>query len=235
MSQVAFLPAFSSFRKPSWADKLIRKGVLFVLFVSGKIEKVKPPPSPTPEGPSLQPDLAPEEAAGSQRPKNLMQTLMEDYETHKSKRRERMDDSSVSFSSFPLSCIQGWTSAWCMVPWIRLWCVCGCLASIMVPAPIFRCVVLTCLELGWGLSYFSETLIMPRVGLFTAKFWSESTGTACTWAMGCVERYHAGATQKEGHKLLEITHRHQGADHSHCSPALYRCYFSRQESPTSGI
>lgn len=43
----------------------------------------------------MQPDLAPEEAAGSQRPKNLMQTLMEDYETHKSKRRERMDDSSV--------------------------------------------------------------------------------------------------------------------------------------------
>ncbi|KAM4849901.1 PALM2-AKAP2 fusion protein isoform X1 [Urocitellus parryii] len=61
----------------------------------GKIEKVKPPPSPTTEGPSLQPDLAPEEAAGIQRPKNLMQTLMEDYETHKSKRRERMDDSSV--------------------------------------------------------------------------------------------------------------------------------------------
>ncbi|XP_042821151.1 A-kinase anchor protein 2 isoform X1 [Panthera tigris] len=61
----------------------------------GKIEKVKPPSSPSPEGPSSQPDLAPEEAAGSQRPKNLMQTLMEDYETHKSKRRERMDDSSV--------------------------------------------------------------------------------------------------------------------------------------------
>ncbi|XP_049974942.1 A-kinase anchor protein 2 isoform X3 [Alexandromys fortis] len=61
----------------------------------GKIEKVKPPPSPTTEGPSLQPDLSPEEAAGTQRPKNLMQTLMEDYETHKSKRRERMDDSSV--------------------------------------------------------------------------------------------------------------------------------------------
>ncbi|XP_045696245.1 A-kinase anchor protein 2 isoform X5 [Phyllostomus hastatus] len=61
----------------------------------GKIEKVRPPPSPTPEGPSSQPDLALEEAAGSQRPKNLMQTLMEDYETHKSKRRERMDDSSV--------------------------------------------------------------------------------------------------------------------------------------------
>ncbi|KAM4877358.1 A-kinase anchor protein 2 isoform 2-T2 [Thomomys bottae] len=61
----------------------------------GKIEKVKPPPSPTTEGPSLQPDLASEEAAGAQRPKNLMQTLMEDYETHRSKRRERMDDSSV--------------------------------------------------------------------------------------------------------------------------------------------
>uniref|UniRef100_A0A8D1HWB2 A-kinase anchor protein 2 n=1 Tax=Sus scrofa TaxID=9823 RepID=A0A8D1HWB2_PIG len=68
----------------------------------GKIEKVKPPPSPTPEGPSLQPDLAPEEAAGTQRPKNLMQTLMEDYETHKSKRRERMDDSS--YTSKLLSC-----------------------------------------------------------------------------------------------------------------------------------
>ncbi|XP_005581169.4 PALM2-AKAP2 fusion protein isoform X6 [Macaca fascicularis] len=68
----------------------------------GKIEKVKPPPSPTTEGPSLQPDLAPEEAAGTQRPKNLMQTLMEDYETHKSKRRERMDDSS--YTSKLLSC-----------------------------------------------------------------------------------------------------------------------------------
>ncbi|XP_059267083.1 A-kinase anchor protein 2 isoform X4 [Mustela nigripes] len=68
----------------------------------GKIEKVKPPPSPSPEGPSAQPDLAPEEAAGTQRPKNLMQTLMEDYETHKSKRRERMDDSS--YTSKLLSC-----------------------------------------------------------------------------------------------------------------------------------
>ncbi|ELK17668.1 A-kinase anchor protein 2 [Pteropus alecto] len=68
----------------------------------GKIEKVRPPPSPTPEGPSSQPELAPEEAAGSQRPKNLMQTLMEDYETHKSKRRERMDDSS--YTSKLMSC-----------------------------------------------------------------------------------------------------------------------------------
>ncbi|XP_023578690.1 A-kinase anchor protein 2 isoform X2 [Octodon degus] len=68
----------------------------------GKIEKVKPPPSPTTEGPGSQPDLTPEEAAGTQRPKNLMQTLMEDYETHKSKRRERMDDSS--YTSKLLSC-----------------------------------------------------------------------------------------------------------------------------------
>ncbi|XP_059580595.1 A-kinase anchor protein 2 isoform X2 [Alligator mississippiensis] len=61
----------------------------------GKIEKIRPPPSPTAESPLSQPDSLPDEAAGSQRPKNLMQTLMEDYETHKTKRRERMDDSSV--------------------------------------------------------------------------------------------------------------------------------------------
>ncbi|OPJ89182.1 A-kinase anchor protein 2 [Patagioenas fasciata monilis] len=61
----------------------------------GKIEKIKPPPSPTTEGPVSQSDPLPEEPAGAQRPKNLMQTLMEDYETHKTKRRERMDDSSV--------------------------------------------------------------------------------------------------------------------------------------------
>ncbi|XP_069736400.1 PALM2-AKAP2 fusion protein isoform X2 [Phaenicophaeus curvirostris] len=61
----------------------------------GKIEKIKPPPSPTTEGPISQSDLSSEEPAGAQRPKNLMQTLMEDYETHKTKRRERVDDSSV--------------------------------------------------------------------------------------------------------------------------------------------
>ncbi|XP_068858423.1 A-kinase anchor protein 2 isoform X3 [Aphelocoma coerulescens] len=61
----------------------------------GKIEKIKPPPSPTTEGPASQSDPPSEESAGAQRPKNLMQTLMEDYETHKTKRRERMDDSSV--------------------------------------------------------------------------------------------------------------------------------------------
>ncbi|KFQ32716.1 PREDICTED: A-kinase anchor protein 2 isoform X2 [Merops nubicus] len=62
----------------------------------GKIEKIKPPPSPTTEGPASQSDPPPEEPAGAQRPKNLMQTLMEDYETHKTKRRERMDDSSYT-------------------------------------------------------------------------------------------------------------------------------------------
>ncbi|XP_053825130.1 A-kinase anchor protein 2-like isoform X1 [Vidua chalybeata] len=61
----------------------------------GKIEKIKPPPSPTTEGPASQLDPPSEESAGAQRPKNLMQTLMEDYETHKTKRRERMDDSAV--------------------------------------------------------------------------------------------------------------------------------------------
>ncbi|XP_010146256.1 PREDICTED: A-kinase anchor protein 2 isoform X3 [Eurypyga helias] len=62
----------------------------------GKIEKIKPPPSPTTEGPVSQSDPPSEEPAGAQRPKNLMQTLMEDYETHKTKRRERMDDSSYT-------------------------------------------------------------------------------------------------------------------------------------------
>ncbi|NWW54570.1 AKAP2 protein, partial [Pedionomus torquatus] len=62
--------------------------------VPGKIEKIKPPPSPTTEG--SQSDPPSEEPAGAQRPKNLMQTLMEDYETHKTKRRERMDDSSYT-------------------------------------------------------------------------------------------------------------------------------------------
>ncbi|NWV59583.1 AKAP2 protein, partial [Malurus elegans] len=62
----------------------------------GKIEKIKPPASPTAEGPASQSDPPAEESAGAQRPKNLMQTLMEDYETHKTKRRERMDDSSYT-------------------------------------------------------------------------------------------------------------------------------------------
>uniref|UniRef100_A0ACB8ESV0 Uncharacterized protein n=1 Tax=Sphaerodactylus townsendi TaxID=933632 RepID=A0ACB8ESV0_9SAUR len=62
---------------------------------TGKIEKIKPPPSPTSEGPPPHSDSALDEAGGSQKPKNLMQTLLEDYETHKTKRREKMDESSV--------------------------------------------------------------------------------------------------------------------------------------------
>ncbi|XP_044308398.1 A-kinase anchor protein 2 isoform X3 [Varanus komodoensis] len=62
----------------------------------GKIEKIKPPPSPTAEGPPSHSDSASDESGGTQKPKNLMQTLMEDYESHKTKRRERMDESSYT-------------------------------------------------------------------------------------------------------------------------------------------
>ncbi|XP_058029892.1 A-kinase anchor protein 2 isoform X7 [Ahaetulla prasina] len=63
----------------------------------GKIEKIKPPPSPTGEGPPSHPSSASDESGGSQRAKNLMQTLMEDYESHKTKRRERMDENSYNY------------------------------------------------------------------------------------------------------------------------------------------
>ncbi|XP_053321750.1 A-kinase anchor protein 2 isoform X2 [Spea bombifrons] len=61
----------------------------------GKIEKVRTPTSPRAECSPGLPDQISEEGAGSQRPKNLMQTLMDDFETHKTKRRDRMDDASV--------------------------------------------------------------------------------------------------------------------------------------------
>lgn len=77
-------------------ESLSSEGIILLLAIAGKIEKIKPPPSPTTEGPASHSDLQAEEPAGAQRPKNLMETLMEDYETHKTKRRERMDDSSVS-------------------------------------------------------------------------------------------------------------------------------------------
>ncbi|KAG7481513.1 hypothetical protein MATL_G00067800 [Megalops atlanticus] len=65
----------------------------------GKIEKIQcvslttsslegPPPS------SL-PDLGSDSSEDGQRPKNFMQTLMEDYETHKVKRRDMMEDARV--------------------------------------------------------------------------------------------------------------------------------------------
>ncbi|KAG8595093.1 hypothetical protein GDO81_001415 [Engystomops pustulosus] len=61
----------------------------------GKIEKVKSPSSPRAENFPVENDLQLEDPTGPQRPKNLMQTLMDDFESHKSKRRDRTDDSSV--------------------------------------------------------------------------------------------------------------------------------------------
>ncbi|KAK9532767.1 hypothetical protein VZT92_010135 [Zoarces viviparus] len=60
----------------------------------GKIEKVRPVPpvSPSPSEGALS-DAGSEDSGG--RPKNFMQTLMEDYETHKVKRREKIEDNSV--------------------------------------------------------------------------------------------------------------------------------------------
>uniref|UniRef100_A0A8C6SKX4 Palm2 and akap2 fusion n=1 Tax=Neogobius melanostomus TaxID=47308 RepID=A0A8C6SKX4_9GOBI len=62
----------------------------------GKIEKVRPAPpvSPSPSEGALS-DAGSEDSSGSSRPKNFMQTLMEDYETHKVKKREKMEDSQV--------------------------------------------------------------------------------------------------------------------------------------------
>lgn len=53
-----------------------------------------PPVSPSPSEGALS-DAGSEDSGGS-RPKNLMQTLMEDYESHKVKRKEKVEDSSVS-------------------------------------------------------------------------------------------------------------------------------------------
>ncbi|XP_016110947.1 A-kinase anchor protein 2-like isoform X1 [Sinocyclocheilus grahami] len=68
------------------------------MLLTGKIEKVRqvPPASPcSSDGalPSPLSDLGSDDSGG-QRPKNFMQTLMEDYETHKVKRREKTDDNS---------------------------------------------------------------------------------------------------------------------------------------------
>ncbi|XP_018410608.1 PREDICTED: A-kinase anchor protein 2-like isoform X2 [Nanorana parkeri] len=61
----------------------------------GKIEKVRTSSTSRGDLSPTQPEVLLEDATGSQRPKNLMQTLMDDFETLKGKRRERMDDSSV--------------------------------------------------------------------------------------------------------------------------------------------
>ncbi|XP_045550120.1 A-kinase anchor protein 2 [Salmo salar] len=58
--------------------------------------KINPPASPSSsENPSPLLDLGSDDSGGSGRPKNFMQTLMEDYETHKVKRREKVEDNSV--------------------------------------------------------------------------------------------------------------------------------------------
>lgn len=76
--------------------------MFYFLLSAGKIEKIRqvPPASPcSSDGalPSPLSDLGSDDSGG-QRPKNFMQTLMEDYETHKVKRREKTEDSSVSLS-----------------------------------------------------------------------------------------------------------------------------------------
>uniref|UniRef100_A0A8K9Y119 PALM2 and AKAP2 fusion n=1 Tax=Oncorhynchus mykiss TaxID=8022 RepID=A0A8K9Y119_ONCMY len=68
--------------------------------------KINPSASPSSsENPSASPsssensspllDLGSDDSGGSGRPKNFMQTLMDDYETHKVKRREKVEDNSV--------------------------------------------------------------------------------------------------------------------------------------------
>ncbi|GAA6105368.1 A-kinase anchor protein 2 isoform X2 [Tachysurus ichikawai] len=66
----------------------------------GNIEKIRvaPPVSPASSDgalPSPLSDLGSDDSGGSQRPKNFMQTLMEDFETHKVRRREKAEDNSV--------------------------------------------------------------------------------------------------------------------------------------------
>ncbi|XP_043916950.1 A-kinase anchor protein 2-like isoform X2 [Protopterus annectens] len=59
----------------------------------GKIEKVR---TPSGESSALQAESLFEDASGNQRPKTLMQTLMQDYESHKMKRRDTLDDNSYT-------------------------------------------------------------------------------------------------------------------------------------------
>ncbi|XP_057674082.1 A-kinase anchor protein 2 isoform X2 [Corythoichthys intestinalis] len=62
----------------------------------GKIEKVRPAPPVSPSTSEGALSDAGSEDSGGSRPKNFMQTLMEDYETHKVKRREKMEDNSYA-------------------------------------------------------------------------------------------------------------------------------------------
>ncbi|XP_061654976.1 PALM2-AKAP2 fusion protein isoform X2 [Phyllopteryx taeniolatus] len=97
------VPARTGIRKTtiSPADKLKSNSLPTRLTMTsrtapGKIEKVRPAPpvSPSPSEGALS-DAGSEDSGGS-RPKNFMQTLMEDYETHKVKRREKIEDNSYA-------------------------------------------------------------------------------------------------------------------------------------------
>ncbi|XP_061656610.1 PALM2-AKAP2 fusion protein isoform X2 [Syngnathoides biaculeatus] len=97
------VPARTGIRKTtiSPADKLKTNSLPTRLTMTtrtapGTIEKVRPAPpvSPSPSEGALS-DAGSEDSAGS-RAKNFMQTLMEDYETHKVKRREKMEDNSYA-------------------------------------------------------------------------------------------------------------------------------------------
>lgn len=81
------------------SNSLPAKLVLTGKTAPGKIEKIRVPPPVSPSSsngaPSPLSDLGSDDSGGSLRPKNFMQTLMEDYETHKVKRREKQEDNSV--------------------------------------------------------------------------------------------------------------------------------------------
>ncbi|XP_031433858.1 A-kinase anchor protein 2 isoform X3 [Clupea harengus] len=98
--QRAPAPASAPSRKQK-TNSLPAKLVLPGKTAPGKIEKIRPAPPVSPcssEGPLPSPlsDLGSDDSGGCQRPKNLMQTLMEDFETHKVKRREKVDDNSYA-------------------------------------------------------------------------------------------------------------------------------------------
>ncbi|XP_016399142.1 A-kinase anchor protein 2-like isoform X2 [Sinocyclocheilus rhinocerous] len=94
-AQTLHLPRTQKLKTSTQPNKLVLAGKT----APGKIEKVRqvPPASPcSSDGalPSPLSDLGSDDSGG-QRPKNFMQTLMKDYETHKVKRREKTEDNSV--------------------------------------------------------------------------------------------------------------------------------------------
>ncbi|XP_067254445.1 A-kinase anchor protein 2 isoform X6 [Chanodichthys erythropterus] len=94
-AQTLHPPRTKNLKASNQPNKLVLTGKT----APGKIEKVRqvPPASPcSSDGalPSPLSDLGSDDSGGGQRPKNFMQTLMEDYETHKVKRREKAEDSS---------------------------------------------------------------------------------------------------------------------------------------------